>query len=146
MADNQSVLIDYIDLLGVQFAYGGRGPTEYDCYGLVIELNRRLGKTIPDYRSPEEGSEIEVLMGGEAKSKWTCFAHRDDYPDLDFPPSVFQPGRTIMFQVGRFGCHVGFIIRPRKFIHVWEGSGSVEVTPIHRDWKRRIIGVYEFNG
>lgn len=144
--DSKSKLVDYSDLFGVKFAYGGRGPTEYDCYGLLIELHRRLGQTIPDYRSPEAGPDIEALMGEESAAKWKCFGHRDDYPDSNFPPEIFQPNRTIMFQIGRYGCHVGFIIRPRQFIHVWEGSGSVEVQPIHQGWKRRIIGVYEYNG
>lgn len=146
MAGNQSVLVDYADLLGVKFGYGGRGPDEYDCYGLVMELHRRTGKTIPDYRSPKAGQEIERLMSDEAQRKWLCIASREETPDCNYPVDVFQPNRTIMFQIGRYGCHVGYIVRPRKFIHVWEGSGSVEVIPIHRDWKRRIIGVYEFNG
>ena len=36
------------DLLGKPYEEHGRGPDAYDCYGLVIEVERRLGKALPD--------------------------------------------------------------------------------------------------
>lgn len=37
------------DLLGLPFADGGRGPDSYDCWGIVREVYRRYGVTLPDY-------------------------------------------------------------------------------------------------
>ena len=36
------------DLLGKPYKEHGRGPDAYDCYGLVLEVERRLGKNLPD--------------------------------------------------------------------------------------------------
>lgn len=35
------------DLVGKPYRAGARGPEEYDCFGLVAEVYRRLGWTIP---------------------------------------------------------------------------------------------------
>jgi probable lipoprotein NlpC len=40
---------NYSDLIGKPFADLGRGPEAYDCWGLVIEIGRRLGIAVPDY-------------------------------------------------------------------------------------------------
>ena len=42
------MLLDINDLLGKPYKAHGRGPYFYDCYGLVIEVERRLGHTMPD--------------------------------------------------------------------------------------------------
>lgn len=39
----------FSDLVGKPFAKMGRGPDQYDCWGVVIEVARRVGKTVPDY-------------------------------------------------------------------------------------------------
>lgn len=36
------------DLIGKKYLHNGRGPEAYDCYGLVIEIARRMGKTVKD--------------------------------------------------------------------------------------------------
>ena len=35
------------DLIGRPYAYGARGPEAFDCWGLVLELRRRLGLPLP---------------------------------------------------------------------------------------------------
>jgi len=42
------MLLDTTDLLGKSYKAHGRGPDAYDCYGLVIEVEKRLGHTMPD--------------------------------------------------------------------------------------------------
>lgn len=42
------MLLDTTDLLGKPYKAHARGPMSYDCYGLVIEVERRLGHTMPD--------------------------------------------------------------------------------------------------
>ncbi len=46
------------DLLGKSFQYGGRGPLEYDCYGLVMEIYKRRGVSLPDFGSSPSASWI----------------------------------------------------------------------------------------
>ena len=52
------MLLDINDLLGKPYKAHARGPKEYDCYGLVIEVEKRLGHTMPDlYTKLSEGWE-----------------------------------------------------------------------------------------
>lgn len=45
----QPKLRDFRDLIGVPFMWGGRNPAlGLDCWGLVMEIQRRFGHEIPD--------------------------------------------------------------------------------------------------
>lgn len=136
-------MIDYLDLIGVQFAYGGRGPDTYDCYGLVMECERRnTGRELPDYRSPKVLQDIANLVAGE-KYRWSQVAKKEGETPIPF--SAMQPGRVLEIRVKGLACHVGFIHRPRKFLHTWEGTGGVTEEQIEI-WRRYILGVYEYHG
>ena len=57
-------MIDVSDLIGVPFKVHGRSKEEgFDCYGLVIEVERRLGKELPDpfYSSVEPESNLATM-------------------------------------------------------------------------------------
>lgn len=135
-------MIDYLDLIGVSFAYGGRGPDTYDCYGLVMECHRRMGIDIPDYRSPTALREIAAMMNTE-RYRWTPVAIKPE--DGFIPMSAFKPGRVIEMRINGQACHVGFIHRPGRFLHTWEDSGGVVANDVH-DWRSRVLGVYEYAG
>lgn len=63
------------DLIGKKYLRNGRGPDAYDCYGLVIEIARRMGKTVKDMASCDR-TEIERqvstlgLVRIDAPSEW----------------------------------------------------------------------------
>lgn len=136
-------MIDYVDLIGVKFEYGGRGPNTYDCYGLNMECERRAtGRALPDYRSPEELHEIATLMDGQ-RYRWVRHAAKPD--DGVIPFSELQPGRHIEIRIKGLACHVGFIHKPHKFLHAWEGTGGVTQEDLEL-WRKRIVGVYEYGG
>lgn len=42
------MLLDINDLLGKPYKSHARGPDFFDCYGLVIEVEKRLGHSMPD--------------------------------------------------------------------------------------------------
>ena len=42
------MLLDVNDLLGKAYKAHARGPNSYDCYGLVLEVENRLGHIMPD--------------------------------------------------------------------------------------------------
>lgn len=55
------MLLDLNDLLGKPYKAHARGPRAFDCYGLVIEVEKRLGHTMPDlYTRLAEAGEWEV--------------------------------------------------------------------------------------
>lgn len=119
-----------LDLIGVPFAYGGRGPDTYDCYGLLMELYRRKGVQIVDHRSPRQISEI-------AKSL--------DYGLKNWRPVEQRPGVGVVFRIKGYGAHVGMTLKHDRFIHTWEGTGGVCIERLSH-WDKRIIGFYDFAG
>lgn len=134
-------MIDYLDLIGVKFEYGGRGPDSYDCYGLAIECHRRMGIEIPDYRSPTVLREIAELVA-QNKYRWKPIAVKSSKEVI--PASDLQPGRLIEIRVKGLACHVGFIHKARKFLHTWEDTGGVVQNDL-ADWREKILGVYEYS-
>lgn len=99
-----------------------------------------MGIDIPDYRSPEVLAEIADLVAKQ-KYRWRPIAVKQGR-DL-IPSEHLQPGRLIEIRVRGHACHVGFIHRPRKFLHTWEDSGGVVVNDLS-DWREKILGVYEY--
>lgn len=121
----------FADLIGTPFKYGGRGNGAYDCYGLVMELHKRKGITLPDYLSPTDKGIIASMMASQI-TLW----EKVDQP---------RPGDVILFRIGRFNCHVGVLISDFEFIHTYEASGGV-CTEYLSSWDRRIEGYYRYAG
>lgn len=59
-------------LVGVPFQAGARGPAAFDCWGLVLELRRRLGLALPpDYRTGEiTRDQAHALFHAAAPAPW----------------------------------------------------------------------------
>lgn len=124
--------IDYVDLLGKPFKYGGRGPAEYDCYGLVLELHRRAGVQIPDYGSsddPTKQGELFTIGTGEFKK-------------IILPRPLDIP----VFRVADGLWHCGVIVDGyKRFVHIME-SCSVVVEELESPaWQNRLQGVYRWS-
>lgn len=120
----------YVYLIGAPFKTGGRGPHEFDCYGLVKHLiERDSGRCAPDYLSPTDSGATHALMIVSRE-----FWHRLPGPKV---------GSMVMFKLGREVCHVGYVISQSSFIHAWEKSGGVTVERLS-DWEKRIDGFYEY--
>lgn len=120
----------YLDLLGKPFQFDGRGPDSYDCYGLVMEMLRRDGVEIPDYKNPRDLARVAAMMACEVEYWRECEK---------------RPGSVVLLRVGRHISHVGYVLDERRFLHTWEESGGVLVEKLET-WKRRIVGYYEFVG
>jgi cell wall-associated NlpC family hydrolase len=100
---------DYIDLLGVPYVRGARGPDAYDCYGLAKEMFRRAGNDVPDFDCPGSLEEIESLIS-DASRKWRRVP-------------IGTPGALLTFRVEGLGAHVGFMMTNDRFIHAIEPMG-----------------------
>lgn len=119
-------------LIGKPFANGGRGPDNYDCWGLVCEIFRIHGINLPDYKiSCEEASQIDNEIQIQRK-KWHKCA--DEIP---IPALVVMRFNQVMF------CnHTGVYIGNGKFIHTAERMG-VHIDRINSPaWRRKIEGFY----
>lgn len=100
---------EYLDLLGLPFERGGRGPDVYDCYGLAKEMFRRAGITVPDFESPGTLEEIEALVH-VAKARWRRVP-------------IGTPGALLTFRVDGYGAHVGYMLGDDRFLHAWDATG-----------------------
>ncbi len=121
------------DLLGKEFQYGGRGPERYDCYGLCIEVRRRLGLHTPAH--------YESVTGG------ACIDHRmkEALGELFFPLEKPEPGCLVTFMLRPpYTTHVGVVLLDRyRFIHITRQT-RVAIERLDIDpWARKISGFWE---
>ena len=122
-----------MDLIGVPFKYGGRGPDYYDCWGLVMEGYKRIhGVEIPDYRSSADMLRNESLILSEGKRLWKSVE----------PGKV---GSVTLFSYLGFKCHVGIVHKPRRFLHTMKELGGVHEGKL-RNYEQNTIGFYEYVG
>lgn len=77
----------------------GRGPDRFDCWGLVLEVCRRMGWALPPdpMRAGESPSEIKKIFGAHG--------HRKDW--VFGPPSE---GSVVFFPRLEVAFHAGIII------------------------------------
>src|SRR5690242_17088303 len=109
MEDQSFLTYNIASLIGIPFAYGGRGPDTFDCWGLVRHLHREVhGVEIPDYDSPTNLASIAQAVEG-GLTLWREIESR--------------PGAVILMRIRGLRAHVGFQLDSYRFIHTWEKSG-----------------------
>jgi cell wall-associated NlpC family hydrolase len=124
----------YNDLIGKAFKDRGRGPDSYDCLGLLIEMYKRHGITIPDYNI----SCFDVLgihqQSGEAKQLWLKLS------SPVYPCAVLVKNNSV------YNNHVGFYLGNGKMIHAIPEANIciVDLTKINKRFK--IEGFYKWGG
>ena len=114
------------DLLGKPFRDGGRGPHEFDCVGLLLELQRRLGHAVPAYAS-QEGSL------GLALTEWD----RVKYP---------EPGDGVLMRSvdPRWPWHIGTVCGGGYMLHARLSTGVARERYDAFPWHKRIEGFYRW--
>lgn len=124
-------MVEYGDLIGLPFVYGGRGPEEYDCYGLLQEMWRRAhGVELPEFTSP-------TLQGPQAAVGAIQLLQWQEVP--------CAPHVMVAIRIGRFVSHCGFMVDQQNMIHAWQQAGGVSVQRLGV-WKQRITGFYRYVG
>lgn len=118
----------YADLIGKPFAWKGRGPDAFDCYGLMQEIERRNGRTLPDYESPTVMDQVHACI-------------RDNVSL--FRPCEIGPGALVLLRCGWHNSHIGIVLPFDKLLHTWERSGGVTCEQLD-PWRRRIVGSYTY--
>jgi cell wall-associated NlpC family hydrolase len=123
----------YADLLGKRFAYGGRGPFEYDCYGLCMELYRRLGRELPDFGSAVQMHVINGMVD----------EHRQFFAESSKP----EPWCLVLFRIHpRYVTHIGVVLEDcNRFIHILKNT-SVCIERLDSPiWNKKIAGFLKLN-
>ena len=99
------MLLDINDLLGKPYKIHGRGQDGYDCYGLVIEIEKRLGRFLPDlYDTVNKMSDVRNVTLATAMAGLT----RTDKPDF---------GDIIVFRKKGKIDHIAVYLKNGDFIH-----------------------------
>lgn len=126
--------MNYIDLLGKEFEWGGRGPERFDCYGICIELARRNGQIIPDSAWAEEPERIALLVEETEEKGFT----RVDVPQAgDFVGFMLRPP---------FVSHIGYMVTQHEFLHITKGTRVSRERIDSLQWQRKVAGYYRWNG
>lgn len=122
---------EYADLLGKPFAWGGRGPACFDCYGLVLCILKRAGLNPPEYPSSEARmvNAVHIIM---AMGKWKEVA-------------TPEPGVAVVFKMNSgLPTHVGVLVGKDQFIHITEKTDVVVERISSPLWRNRIVGFYSW--
>lgn len=114
----------WIDLLGKPWRKDARGPEAYDCVGLLLEIERRLGYPVPAYAS-------EVRELATAMECWE-------------PVSEPVPGDAILIRSVDPRWHIGVVSGGGWMIHALQGVGVVKERYNSFPWQHRIEGFYRW--
>jgi cell wall-associated NlpC family hydrolase len=115
----------YADLVGKPFAGAAHGPHAYGCVGLLAELMRRLGHTLPQYAETEATLLAAISAGGE----WARVA-------------VPAAGDAVLLRSSSPPWHVGVLIDQQQMIHAHPHAGVVVERIDGPLYRRRIEGFY----
>lgn len=108
------------DLIGVPFKTHGRDKKGMDCYGLVIEITKRLGVTFPD-------AFYDNITHESRNNTYNFLLEKMPIEKIDKPEKY-----CIIFMFIENRCtHVGIYLGNGKFIHTTELSG-VCIQSLHR--------------
>ena len=123
-------MLDISDLLGCRFVNHGRSKSEgFDCYGLAIEVSKRLGHELPDIWYETSSSKTFTSKADEVFEVMEGKIEETDEQTL---------GNLIVFFDGN-GCmvHIGVFLKPRLFIHADGTSVRVENLDYYyrKQWK-----------
>lgn len=127
----------YDDLFGTPFVDGGRDPrTGLDCYGLVLEVFRRHGLTLPDFTvSCDDSPGIHAIVDAER----ACFRRCEGTPPV---PSVV----VIKLLSDGLCNHTGVYVGDGEFLHIMRKRGVTRARLDDVVWRHRIEGIYCVKG
>lgn len=124
------------DLIGKPFKFSARGPEAYDCWGLVMEICKRLGATMPDFGLGCLFLQEDI---NQAKTKF-----EDKFSRINISDAL--PGDIIAFRfpLPMWVGHIGVYINWPYFMHTRQSTGVIKErsdTPI---WRKRMDGIYRY--
>ena len=135
-------MIQYRDLIGVPFKNRGRDMDGFDCYGLVQEMYRRYGISIPDYTADFDDLEKvnELITSKTAiSSNWRRIEPDEELPVPCLLAIQFGTPNGI---VNHTGCYIG----NGRFIHIRANIGVCVDRIDSPAWRHVIEGFFEYVG
>ena len=124
-------MFDYTDLLGKPFELGTRGPDKFDCWGICLELGKRVGLYYPmDFTPKYTDLQDEVIK----------FRRDTDFIKIEKP----EPFCIATFSMTPpFVDHCGFVLEDCKhFIHILKNHSVTKQRLDNRILAKRMQGFY----
>jgi len=116
----------FSDLLLKKYEKDGRGPSGFDCYGLVIEMYRRIGIKV-----------CECPAGEGAKSIWKPTSLRCSTSKNIVIVAIAPKKDGII-------THAGIVVKYNQMLHASEKKG-ICIEPLYL-YSKFIEGYYEYAG
>ena len=128
--------LDVRDLINLPFKPHGRDREGFDCWGLAMEVNRRMGIRLPDYAY---GEDMEVTLLHKLVS-----GNKDLILELDRPEPYCLVGFSI---IPGYETHIGTVLGDcRRFIHIRRRQRVIISRLNDIVWRRRVRGFYRWIG
>lgn len=120
------------DLLGVPWLRGGRDEKGMDCYGLAMEVRKRIGDPVPEYNSPDDENSVIASF----------------LKEIDVAEKLLQPVPFCFVAFRLFSPyvnHIGVVLNDcDHFIHIIKEE-TVRIEKLSSFfWKGRIVGFYKW--
>lgn len=120
----------YADLIGKPFLDGGVGPDFYGCVALTAVIQRRQGRTVPDY--PATIAEFHRQFDSTAGILGPC--RRIE---------AAEPGCVVLLRMLDDAPHLGTMIDPYRVFHTTSQLGRATIESLSETiWRRRVLGFY----
>jgi len=126
----------FSDLLHAKFKLNARGPKEYDCYGLYLEVNKRIGKIVPDV-------EKLAVHTAEVINK-NILSNIHNFKEVN--ENDKQIGDAILFipDEGNMFDHIAVVISKYNFMQISETKSPHVVSFGHPWFKSKVKGFYRY--
>ena len=121
--------------VGLPFVERGRGPAEFDCWGLFrAAVLEQWGVDLPShadaYTTEADRADLARIIEGSLDG-WT-----------EIPASEARLGDGVLIRVLGDECHVGLVVAPGWMLHTFRGRDST-VEPLSAvAWRNRVVGYF----
>ena len=105
-------MIDTSRYIGLPFERNGRGPTFFDCWGLVVDVMRELGREVPDWGPYTAREALRILRDETRSANWVKTQWRPysilvmGSASLESHAGVTVPGNAVLHASSEAGCVV----------------------------------------
>lgn len=117
-------MLDVSDLIGVPYKKNGRDKNGFDCYGLALEVEKRLGTPLNDIFYDNNNDPALVEEGEKT---------------LNVVPVDFITTGTILEMWIKGELHIGVALDPDRFIHCVYNEGvrisAIKYYPVEKKYK-----------
>lgn len=129
----------------VRYGDRGRGPDQYDCWGLAnYYYQRQHALAVPsydaEYASSVDGRDIAAVIEREVAAWIPLYS-----PD---PGQVYRPlptvrgGDLVILRILGYCMHCGIALGPDRFLHLLAGTQVCIERMSSSVWHKRVAGIY----